>query len=61
VRSAVVRVGRKPAKRTRRSALRISLVGLPAGRIRIRIALQLSNGRSAVRIRGYRTCARPGR
>jgi hypothetical protein len=61
VRSAVVRVGRRSPQRTRRRAVRVSLAGLTAGRVRVRIVLRLADGRSAVQIRRYRTCARAKR
>ena len=57
-RSAVIRVGHRKARRTRRHAVRISLAGLPAGRVRVRIVLRLAHGRRLVQLRRYRTCAR---
>jgi len=57
---ATVRVGhgRTRTVRGRRLALRISLTGRPAQRVRVRIVSRLTGGRRAVAVRTYRTCAR---
>jgi pimeloyl-ACP methyl ester carboxylesterase len=62
VRSARVRVGDGKARTVRgpRLALRISLRGRPAGRVRVRITSRLADGRRAVATRTYRVCVKRG-
>jgi hypothetical protein len=57
---ATVRVGSAKARtvRGKRLALRISLRGRPASRVRVRIVSRLSNGRRVTTVRTYLTCAR---
>ncbi|HEY3021437.1 MAG TPA: hypothetical protein VGJ32_14665 [Solirubrobacteraceae bacterium] len=53
--------GRARTVRGRRLAMRISLRGQKAGRVRVRIVSRLSNGRTVRTTRTYRTCARKKR
>jgi hypothetical protein len=57
---ATVRVGSAKARtvRGKRLALRISLRGRPASRVRVRIVSRLSTGRRVTTVRTYLTCAR---
>ena len=53
--------GRARTVRGERLVLRISLRGLEAGRVRVRIVSRLSNGRRVTTTRTYRTCGRKRR
>ena len=58
VRARVTVNGKRVAVRRRggRRRARVDLRGLPAGRVRVRITVETSTGRTVRRSRTYRTC-----